>query len=64
LDVYRPGGRGQLLGTAVVQEVGSKSATARFKAAGGRPFAELSSAERPRVGDVVSKVSAEKPGGR
>jgi hypothetical protein len=64
LDVYRVGGRGVLLGTAVVAEVGQKSATARFKPAGGRRVAELSADERPKVGDVVSKVSAERPGGR
>lgn len=64
LEVYRPGGRGQRLGTAVVAEVGAKSATARFKPADGRPFSQLSAAERPRVGDVVSGVSAERAGGR
>jgi hypothetical protein len=64
LDVYRTGGRAVLLGTAVVEEVGAKSATARFKPAGGRRFAELTADERPRVGDVVAKVSAERTGGR
>lgn len=64
LDVYRTGGRAVRLGTAVVAEVGQKSATVRFQADGGRKFAELTADERPRVGDVVSKVSAERTGGR
>jgi hypothetical protein len=64
LDVYRPGGRALYLGTAVVAEVGSKSATAKFKSAGGRAFAELKADERPKVGDVVSGVSAGRSGDR
>lgn len=64
LDVYRPGGRGVLLGTAVVVDTGAKSATARFKAAGGRAFGELKADERPKVGDLVSGVSAGRSGDR
>jgi hypothetical protein len=64
LDVYRAGVGGKHLGTAVVAEVGQKSATARFKPAGGKTFAEVVASERPRVGDVVSKVNAERPGSR
>jgi hypothetical protein len=64
LDVHRPGGRGQYLGTVVVAEVGPKTATARFKPADGRAFKQLKADERPRVGDVVSKLSADGTGGR